>query len=126
MSEPDFLKFDFVHVFPHKAWISNWSSDSQYPAGFQYKLLSSRREPENVIVFLVILQHRSGDKEVLHHSEIQSAAFDRLASIFVKGLADQHKINFVEQDFSACRDFNSFDAAASGFGWNSATTWDAN
>jgi len=120
MSEPGILSFDFRHVFPHKTWISNWSNDTQHPDGFQYKLMSARREPENVIAFLIVLQKRSDDKEVLHSSEIPSARFDRVAAIFLDGLAKEHGIDFEEQDFSACRDLITFDAAAFRFGWKSA------
>jgi hypothetical protein len=118
MTSDGLLSFDFVDVFPHKFWVSDWSSDSQYPDGFRYKVLSARREPENVIQFLVVLQQRSGDKEILSSLDINASVFDRAASKFVNGLAKQHGLDFEEQDFSSCRTLEAFDAEAARMGWS--------
>jgi hypothetical protein len=118
MSSDGLLNFDFREVFPHKFWISEWSSDSQYPGGFQYKLMSARREPENVINFLVVLQQRSGDKEVLSNLNIRGSVFDQVAADFVDGLAKEHGLDFEQQDFSLCRTSESFDEEAVRRGWS--------
>jgi len=118
MSNDGLLNFDFVDVFPHKCWISDWSSDSQYPDGFQYKLMSARRESANVIEFLVVLQQRSGDKEILKALDVNASVFDGVAAKFVDGLSAKHGLDFEEQDFSSCRTLAAFDAEAARFGWS--------
>jgi hypothetical protein len=118
MSNDGLVTFDFVDLFPHKFWISDWSSDSQYPDGFRYKLLSTRRESVDVIQFLVVLQHRSGDKEVLSTIDVTASVFDRVAATFVDGLATQHGLDFEEQDFSSCRTLEAFDEEAAIVGWS--------
>jgi hypothetical protein len=114
------LKLDFVELFPHKFWISSWSSDSQYPAGFRYKLMSTRREPDNVVHFLVVLEQRNGDKEVLSSLDINAPVFDRVAAKFVDGLAAKYALDFEEQDFSSCRTLAEFDKEVARKGWTSA------
>ena len=118
MSDDGLVSFDFVDVFPHKFWISDWSSDSQYPGGFRYKLLSARHERADVIQFLIVLQHRSGDKEVLKTLDVNASVFDPVAAIFVDGLAKRHGLDFEEQDFSSCRTLEAFDDEAALAGWS--------
>jgi hypothetical protein len=119
LSSDGLLNVDFVEVFPHKFWISSWSSDSQYPAGFRYKLMSARREPDNVVHFLIVLEQRSGDKEVLSSLDINAPVFDRVAAEFVDGLAAKHGLDFEEQDFSSCRTLADFDKEVARRGWTS-------
>lgn len=119
MSDDGLVSFDFVDLFPHKFWISDWSSDSHYPKGFRYKLLSARRESGDVIQFLVVLQHRSGDKQVLSTLDVKASEFDRVAALFVDGLAKQYGLDFEEQDFSTCRTLEAFDEEAARTGWSS-------
>lgn len=125
MSNDGLVTFDFVDLFPHKFWISEWSSDSEYPEGFRYKLLSTRRESVDVIQFLVVLQQRSGDKEVLSTINVTASVFDRLAATFVDGLATQHGLDFEEQDFSSCRTSEAFDREAALVGWSMTEPPDA-
>ena len=125
MSDDGLLNLDFRDLFPHKFWISEWSSDSQYPAGFQYKLMSARRESDDKIQFLIVLQQRSGDKEVLSSLDFNASVFDRAAAKFVDGLARQHGLIFEEQDFTSCRTLAAFDEAAASKGWSLTKTSDA-
>ena len=118
MSTDGLLTFDFVDLFPFKFWISDWSSDNQYPDGFRYKLMSAHRESGDVIQFLVVLQQRSGDKEVLSNLDVNASVFDRVATKFVNGLAEKHGLTFEEQDFSSCRTLAAFDAEAARLGWS--------
>ena len=118
MSSDGLLRFDFVDLFPHKFWISDWSRDSHYPDGFRYKLLSARRESGGVMQFLVVLQQRSGDKEVLSTLDVNASGFDQVAANFVNGLAKEYGLDFEEQDFSSCRTPEAFDAAAARAGWS--------
>src|SRR5258706_15435247 len=39
------IHLDFVSVFPAVSWVSETGYDTEYPAGFSYKVLSSRHEP---------------------------------------------------------------------------------
>ena len=125
MSTDGLLDCDFVDLFPHKFWISDWSSDSQYPEGFRYKLMSARREPGDIIQFLVVLEQRSGDKEVLSDLNVNALVFDRVATKFVDGLAEKHGLDFEKQDFSSCRTLAAFDAEAARLGWTMTEPADA-
>lgn len=119
MADDVLLKFDFVSRYPHKAWISDWSSDEHYSGGYCYKVMSCRLEPSQSIKLLVILQQRNGDKEVLASLEVSAAAFDEVVSGIVNGLVKQYDLDFQEQDFSTCRTLDEFKIASQQFGW----TW---
>src|SRR5688500_4170401 len=97
------LSYDFEHVFPHKTWVSTWASDSSYPDGFRYKVMSALHEEARSVELLIVLQHRDGTKEVLQHYAVDPSAFDRVAATFIDGLAEQHGVDFEEQDFRSCR-----------------------
>jgi hypothetical protein len=117
MSNDGLLEFDFVDLFPHKFWISDWSADAQYPDGFRYKLLSSRCESRDVIQFLVVLLQRSGDKEILSSLDVATSVFDQVAARFVTGLAEKYGLDFEEQDFSSCRTHAAFASESRARGW---------
>ena len=111
------LSYDFEKVFPHKTWVSTWGSDSVYPLGFRYKVMSAHHVQDNSIELLILLQHRNGSKDVLKHYDVDPTAFDRVAATFVEGLAQQHGISFEEQDFRACRTPEAFESTAAKLGW---------
>jgi len=113
------LSFDFLTVFPHKTWISDWSTDAVEADRFRYKLMSSRDVSEGVIQFLVVLQKHDGTKEVLKHLRVSLNAFDRVAAVFIEGLADQYGLDFQEQDFSSCTTPERFEEVALGYRWTS-------
>ena len=118
--EDEALKaIDFINTFPHKFWISSWGTDDKYPAGFRYKILSVS-EANDVIAFVIILQHRSGEKELLKSLETRGPDFDRVVAVFVSGLADEYNIDFEMQDFSACRTPDEFERLSREFGWISS------
>jgi hypothetical protein len=75
-------------------------------------MMSAHRESGDVIQFLVVLQQRSGDKEVLSNLDVNASVFDRVATKFVDGLAEKHGLDFEEQDFSSCRTLAAFDTEA--------------
>src|SRR5690348_12417920 len=97
------LSYDFEHRFPHRFWISNWTSDDTYPSGFRYKLLSARDTSSDEIDFLVVVQSADGTKTVLKHLGIAASAFDRTTRIFVDGLAERHRLNFEQLDLTDVR-----------------------
>lgn len=111
------VSFDFIQSFPHKTWISTWSSDESYPGGFRYKLISARHENLAEVELIVLLQQRNGEKEVLKHLDIALSSFESIANTFLEGLAEEHGLAFEVQDFSACRTSESFEGLAKQFGW---------
>lgn len=111
------VSFDFVHSFPHKTWVSTWSSDESYPSGFRYKLISARHENLAEVELIVLLQQRNGEKEVLKHLDIALSSFEPIASTLLEGLAEEYDLDFEAQDFSACRTSESFEVLAEQFGW---------
>jgi hypothetical protein len=119
MEEP-LLAFDFTDVFPAKMWVSHWTTDGQYPDGYRYKIMSALHAAENVVELLVVLEQRSGDKEVLEQLTIRPPAVDRIGRHFADGLKQKLALDFEEQDFTQCRTAEAFDVAARRYGWNVA------
>ena len=115
-----FVSIDFQKLFPHKYWVSSWSSDEQYPAGFRYKLLSVRPEPEGLIVLVVILEEKSGAKTEMNRLSVSPSALDRTATIFVDGLSDEYNIEFSELDLTKVRSESEFERIVQAAGWSSA------
>ena len=112
-----FIKIDFARHFPHKFWVSNWSEDDTYPDGFRYKLLGVRDEIVEVVELVVLLEETNGDKEEMHRAQVEIAAADGYASVFLDGLAEAHHLDFEEQDFTAVRTFEEFDKLVTSYGW---------
>jgi hypothetical protein len=110
--------FDFVDVFPAKMWVSHWATDAEYPAGYRYKMMSALRARENVVELLVVLEQRSGDKEVLEQLTIRPDAIDRIGRRFADGLSEKFGLDFEEQDFTNCRTEAAFESAARRYGWS--------
>jgi hypothetical protein len=117
MNEGGLLTLDFIRTYPHKMWISDWSSDEQYPEGFRYKILSARIVPDNVFELLIVIQQRNGEKEILKNLEVDESAFDRVSSVFVNGLRDEYSLDFEAQNFTTCRRMADFDAKSVQYGW---------
>jgi hypothetical protein len=118
MSTADtFVSWDFVRSFPHKFWISNWSSDETYPEGFRYKVLSTRWIENEFIELVLVLQKRDGSKQEMKRLEIRHDRFDDLAQRFCNSLEKQFGIEFKEQDLSFVSNEAEFDKAAQDLGW---------
>lgn len=115
---PGFVKIDFARHFPHKFWISDWSEDQQYPAGFRYKILGVRDETKQVVELVLVLEERNGDKQEMHRAQVKVAAADGYARVFVDGLEEEHGLDFEEQDFTAVRSAEEFDRAVASYGWS--------
>ena len=112
------VSIDFSRTFPHKYWISNWSSDESYPQGFRYKLMSIRMEPENKVQFVILLQEKNGDKHEFSRTTYSSLDFFERASLsMVNGLESEFQIDFELQDFSKIRTEHEFAELAAQFGW---------
>ena len=113
------ITLDFVRRFPHRFWISQWTSDEHYPDGYRYKVLSARTEPEGPIELVVVLEERSGDKTELKRIDVSRDAFDRTAEIFLSGLEETYDLDFEEVDCTAVRHAEQFERMVAAAGWNS-------
>jgi hypothetical protein len=116
-SEP-LTTLDFVTRYPHKYWISNWAKDDAYPAGFRYKLLSVRAEPDDLIELMLVLEQPGGQKTVMKHLDVLPSAFDRTAQTFVEGLAEAYGLDFELLDLSSVRASEEFERVVSEAGWH--------
>ena len=105
------LSFDFQSCFPHKFWISDWSPAEDGADQFRYKIMSGRRAGRDAIQLVIVLERGDGTKEIMQDLDVRPEGFDRVASVFVSGLADEYGLDFEEQDFSECRTFDDFDSA---------------
>ena len=114
--EPAILSFDFVRLFPHKTWVSDWSGLEGERGSFRYKIMSARHAEGDVYELVIVLQNGDRTKQVLKHLELQGGV-DGTARVFVRGLSQEYGIDFEEQDFSSCRSADEFEAAADRYGW---------
>ena len=112
-----FVKLDFVRLFPHKTWVSSWSKDSQYPDGFRYKLFTIRHAEEKRFEMVLVLETSEGDKEEMERLILSPSAVERTCQIFTNGLAEEHEIDFEEQDFSDVSTLDEYEKRAKMFGW---------
>ena len=114
-----FVTLDFIRRFPHRFWITDWSSDEHYPAGYRYKILSSREEPDGPMEFVVLLEERSGQKTEMKRLSISPLSFDHTADVFVSGLADSYDLKFELVDCTAARSEDQFERIVTAAGWHS-------
>jgi hypothetical protein len=121
MTEDEFLgalvTYDFVTCFPHVDWISNWSSDDQYPDGFRYKILTVRHDPERKIEVVLVMEEVSGNKIERLRLDVAADAFDRTVRSLVAKLAVRFEIEFEEHDLSDVRTADDFDKRIEELGW---------
>jgi hypothetical protein len=121
MTDDQFLgalvTYDFVTRFPHVGWISDWSSDDQYPDGFRYKVLTVRHEPERKIEVVVVMEEANGNKIERARLEVAADAFDKNARSLVAKLAARFEIEFEEDDLSDVRTAEEFDKRTEEIGW---------
>lgn len=121
MTDDEFLgalvTYDFVTCFPHVNWISNWSSDDQYPDGFRYKVLTVRHEPERKIEVVVIMEERSGGKIERARLDIAAETFDKHARSLVAELAACFEIEFEKDDLSDVKTAEELEKRIEELGW---------
>jgi hypothetical protein len=120
-STEGFVSIDFITRFPHKYWVSSWSVDDQYPAGFRYKLLSVRPEPEGLIELVVLLEEKSGAKIEMSRLSVSPSALDRTAATFTDGLAAEYKLQFSELDLTGVRSEADFERIVMAAGWRATS-----
>ena len=111
------LSFDFQTSFPNKFWISGWSPADDDSDAFRYKIMSARHTDKEAIRLVIVLENANGTKDVLQDLLVRREGLERVVATFVTGLTDEYGLDFEEQDFSACRTPDDFDAAAIRFGW---------
>ncbi len=121
MTDDEFLgalvTYDFVTRFPHVGWISNWSSDDQYPNGFRYKVLTVRHEPECKIEVVLVMAETGGNKIERLRFDVAADAFDKNVRSLVTKLAARFKIEFEEDDLSDVRTADEFERRTKELGW---------
>lgn len=112
------VQFNFKTTFPHIFWVSNTISDTEYPNGVSYKILSVRNETENWSELALVRSFSDGKKEVLHRAKVSIAELTNAASIFTKGLIEKLGLDFEMQDFQTARTFETFRELAKKYGWS--------
>ena len=121
MADDEFLgalvTYDFVTRFPHVGWISNWSSDDQYPGGFRYKILTVRHEPERKIELVLVMEETSGSKIERLRLDLAAESFDKNARSLVSKLEARFKIEFEKDDLSDVRTAEEFEKRIAEVGW---------
>jgi hypothetical protein len=111
------VTYDFVTCFPHVNWISNWSSDDEYPKGFRYKVLSVRHDPGCKVEVVVVMEEADGGKIERVRFDVATHAFDRNARSLVANLAARFKLDFEECDLSDVRTADEFAMRIEELGW---------
>jgi hypothetical protein len=111
------VTYDFVTRFPHVSWISNWSSDDEYPKGFRYKVLTVRHDPGCKVELVVVMEEADGSKIERVRLDVATQAFDRNARSLVEKLASRFKLDFEEHDLSNVRTADEFDTRIEELGW---------
>lgn len=114
---PGAVNFDYERWFPHIFWISQWTSDDSYPDGYRYKLFSVRDESAGRVEVAVLLTERSGDKLEMHRFSIPNDQARSAAGEWAAGLAKKFGLDFEEQDYSAIRTRDDFNAATQKYLW---------
>jgi hypothetical protein len=93
------LPIEFHNCFPHKLWISDWSSPDGDSDRFRYKIMSARQVVDEAIQLVIVLENGDGTKDVLQDLTVRPEGFERVAAVFVSGLADEYGLDFEEQVF---------------------------
>ncbi|HLQ76144.1 MAG TPA: hypothetical protein VK210_02255 [Terriglobia bacterium] len=112
------VSYDFIDTFPLWIWVSSWATDDSYPAGFRYKLFSTRSAQEEC-EFVLVLEERNGEKSEMKRLSGPSAAVRRTALVLVKGLGETYGIEFDEFDFSDVKTAEEFERRVEEFEWPS-------
>jgi len=121
--EPDyealegFVRFDFLTLFPHRFWISNWASDEEYLSGYRYKVLSVRQEPEGLIELVVLIENSSGAKKEMTRLKVSASLLDRSGQKLVDQIAGLHGLDFEMIDLSDVRTEDEFVRRVDQAGW---------
>jgi hypothetical protein len=111
------VTYDFATCFPHVSWISNWSSDDQYPNGFRYKILTVRHDPRCKIEVVVVMEDADGGKIERVRLDVATEAFDRIVRSLVAKLAARFELDFEEHDLSDVRTADDFETKIRDLGW---------
>jgi hypothetical protein len=112
------VTYDFERFFPHKSWVSGWTTDETYPAGFCYKILSVRDEVDARVELVLVRAFRDGAKEELHRARVRIGEADDAASIFSRGLAQNFGLDFETQDYTTARSLEQFHVLTQEYGWS--------
>ena len=115
---PGLINYDFERFFPHKSWVSNWTTDETYPDGYCYKILSVRDEVDRNVELILVRSFRDGTKEELHRARVRVCDVDNAAGIFSRGLADKYGLDFEEQDYMTARSLEEFRVLTQKYGWS--------
>jgi hypothetical protein len=97
------VHLDFVRAFPHVSWASETGRDTEYPAGFSYKLLTARHEPGGDIECAVVRLLADGSKTILKRFMVPQAKFGLMAAEVIPGYEDIFSVKFARMDFSQAR-----------------------
>ena len=111
------INFDFQTIYPPKFWISNWASDTTYPKGYCYKILSVRNSANARAEIVVLRTYHDGTKEELHRADVSISEVENASSIFVSGLSQRFSLDFEEQDYTHARTLEEFKQLTSEHGW---------
>jgi hypothetical protein len=102
------MHFDFLSVFPAVSWASETGYDTEYPAGFSYKVMSARHEPSGDFECVVVRQVSDGSKTILRRFMVPKDQFSMVEEL-VRHYEELFSIRFNRREFLQARtpeDFN--------------------
>jgi len=100
---PGAVNFDYWRWFPHIFWFSGWTSNSLWPNGFCYKVLSVRDEFASRVEVVVLLEESDGNKHEMYRFSIPAIQTRGTVEFLIGDLSRRHGLRFEEQDYSGVR-----------------------
>jgi hypothetical protein len=100
---PGAVNFDYWRWFPHIFWFSGWTSNSSWPNGFCYKVLSARDEFAGRVEVVVLLEESNGSKHETYRFSIPTNQTRGTVEFLIADLSKRHGLSFEEQDYSGVR-----------------------
>jgi hypothetical protein len=113
-----FVSFDFEHIYPYKFWVSQWMEDEAYPQGFRYKILSVRDQRAQRFELVILLEERGGSKSEMARVSGPMGGVENVAADSRQFLEKRFGLDFDEQDYTAARTLEEFDALTVKHGWS--------
>ena len=101
-----YADLDFRSRFPHKLWVSDWSSSE--PSGFRVKVRAVREATPDQIEVAVVLEERCGLISEVSSMHYPLSTADHAARAIVDRYALGHHLEFREVDFSSILTLDEF------------------
>jgi len=111
---------DFTSTFPWLVWVSSEGHDSEYPAGFVYKILTVRSADSTTGEIVLIRQLHDGTKSVAIHAKGALGGIESACQSIADKFSALFKITFQKFDLRDVHDASELQARVKQFGWSEA------